>query len=177
MNIPVRQRDVAGWIRLRLDAFISSRRRLLILGLSSTLVGILLAASFQFISDHRWYWSVAPFMCVVVMLAAAFGGLLVGRTFARTHNTQLWMVIVGTILCLVWIATGILAASLGALGMYQLPLVAGHVGWDNYADSVLFSGSQVRFLQITAGTGFIGGVALGLGLARRRVSAMLSLSK
>ena len=152
------------------------KRRLLILGLSSTLVGILLAASFQFVNDHRWYWSVAPFLCVVVILAAALGGLVVGRTFARTHNTRLWMVAVGTLLGFVWIGTGILAASLGALGMYQLPLVEGHVGWDTYSDSFLFSGSHIRFLQIAAGTGFTGGVSLGLGLAWKRVSAVLSLN-
>lgn len=159
---------------LKLGVFASRKRRLLILAFSSTLVGILLAASFQFINDHRWYWSIAPFLCVVVMLAAAFGGLLIGRIFARTGNTQLWMVTVGTMLGIVWIATGILAASLGALGMYQLPLLEGHIGWDTYSDSLLFSGSHVRFLQIAAGTGFIGGVTLGLGLALRRVTAILS---
>ena len=115
----------------------------------------------------------APFMCVVVMLAATFGGLLIGRNFARTHDIRLGMVTVGTLLCLIWIATGILAASLGALGMYQIPFVEGHVGWDSYSDSFLFSGSPVRFLQITAGTGFIGGVTLGLALTRRRISSLL----
>ena len=152
------------------------RRKLLVLGLSSALVGILLAASFQFVSDHRWFWSAAPFLCVVVMLAAALGGLLIGRTFARAANTSLWLVTVGTLLGLVWMATGVLAASLGALGMYQLPLVDNHLGWDTYPDSFLFSGSQLRFLQIAAGTGFMGGVALGLGLAWRRVSTLLSLT-
>ena len=86
------------------------------------------------------------------------------------------MVAVGTLLGFVWIGTGILAASLGALGMYQLPLVEGHVGWDTYSDSFLFSGSHIRFLQIAAGTGFTGGVSLGLGLAWKRVSAVLSLN-
>ena len=154
----------------------SRRRKLLALGLSSALVGILLAASFQFVSDHRWYWSAAPLLCVVVMLAAALGGLLVGRTFARAANTSLWMVTVGALLGLVWMGTGVLAAILGALGMYQLPLVHNHLGWDTYSDSFLFSGSQVRFLQIAAGTGFMGGVALGLGLAWRRVSTLLSMT-
>ena len=152
------------------------KRRLLIVGLSSAIVGILLAASFQFVNDHRWYWSVAPFLCLVVVLTAGLGGLMVGRTFARTYNTRLWMVAVGTLLGFVWIATGILAASLGALGMYHLPLVEGHVGWDTYSDSFLFSGSHIRFLQIAAGTGFTGGVALGLGLAWKRVSAVLPLN-
>ena len=160
-------------IVFRLRAFMLRRNSLLTLGISSTLVGILIAASFQFVSDHRWYWTVAPFLCLVVMLAATFGGLLIGRNFAGTHNIRLWMVTVGTLLCLIWIATGILAASLGALGMYQIPFVEGHVGWDTYSDSFLFSGSPVRFLQITAGTGFIGGVTLGLGLTRRIISSML----
>ena len=153
----------------------SRKRTLLILGLSSAFVGVLLAASFQFISDHRWYWNIAPFLCVVVLVGTILGGLLVGRSLARTQNTSLWMVAAGGLLGIVWIATGILAASLGALGMYQVPLLEGHIGWDTYSETLLFSGSHIRFLQIAAGTGFTGGVAVGLGLGWKRVSARLSL--
>jgi len=177
MNILVKKKDMVARTRLISRIFASRKNRLLTLGLSSTLVGILLVASFQFVNDHRWYWSVAPFLCMLAILAATFGGLLIGRTFSRTQSTQLWMVIVAALLCIIWGATGILAASLGALGMYQLPSVAGHVGWDTYSDSFLFSGSHVRFLQIAVGTGFIGGVTLGLGLVWRRVSAAISMSR
>ena len=159
-----------------MDVIKSRKRKFLILGLFCALAGILLAASFQFTSDHRWFWSVAPLICVVAMLGTAFGGLLVGRCLARARITNLWMVTVGTLLGVVWLSSGSLAASLGALGMYQLPLVEGHVGWDTYSNSLLFSGSHIRLLQIAAGTGFIGGVGLGLGLAWKRVSAVLSLT-
>jgi hypothetical protein len=86
------------------------------------------------------------------------------------------MVVVGALLGFVWMAAGILATVLGALGMSYLPGVEGHVGWATYSDDFLFSGAHIRFLQIAAGTGFMGGVALGLGLAWKRVSAVLSLN-
>ena len=152
----------------------SRRTKLLALGASSTLAGLLLAASFQFISDHRWYWNTAPLLCVLVLLGTVFGGFLVGRSLAGARNTRLWVVVVGALLGFVWLATGILAAVLGALGMCYVPGVEGHVGWETYSSSFLFSGAPIRFLQIASGTGFIAGAAVGFGLAWRRVSAALS---
>jgi len=151
----------------------SRKRRILAIGLVSALVGILIVAAFQFIHDHRWYWSVAPFLCVVATLTATFGGLLIGRTFSRTQSTQLWMVIIAALLFFIWVITGMLAASLGALGMSQLPSIVGYIGWETYTDTLLFSGAHIRFLQIAVGTGFIGGIMLGLGLAWRRVSSLM----
>ena len=160
--------------RLKLGFLTSKKYILLISGLSCTIIVIILATSFQFTNDHRWYWAVAPFVCVVVMIIAAFGGLLVGRSFARSVNTSLWMIAVGTLLGLIWIITGTLAASLGALGMYQLPLIEYHLGWDTYSSSFVFNGS-IRFLQLAAGTGFMSGLVFGLGWARRQVSDVLLL--
>jgi hypothetical protein len=37
---------------------------------------------------------------------------------------------------------------------------------------VWFSGSHIRFLQSAAGTGLIGGVAIGMGLALKRLPAL-----
>ena len=154
----------------------SRRRRLLALGLSTALAGILLVASFQFVDDHRWFWNIAPFVCVGVFLATMFGGTLVGLALARTQHTRLWIVAVGAVLGLVWMATGILAAVLSTWSMFNLPGVEEHVGFATYPDSFLFSGAHIRFLQTTAGTGFIGGVAVGLGLAWKRVSGLLEAS-
>jgi len=151
----------------------SGKRRLLILGLSSALVGFLLVASFQFISDHRWYWNVAPLVCIVALLAMVVGGLFLGRSLARAQRTRLWLVSVGSILGIVWTGTGTLAAVLGALGMSHLPGTEGPIGWETYVSGLLFDGAHIRFLQIAAGTGFIGGVALGFGLAWRRVLGVL----
>ena len=103
-------------IRQRLGFLASRRTKLLALGASSTLAGLLLAASFQFISDHRWYWNTAPLLCVLVLLGTVFGGFLVGRSLAGARNTCLWVVSIGALLGFVWLATGILAAVLGALG-------------------------------------------------------------
>jgi len=152
---------------------IARRRRLLILGLSSALIGVLLAASFQFISDHRWYWNVAPFVCIVALLATVFGGLSLGRSVATAQRTRLRLVAVGVILGLIWTGTGTLAAVSGALGMSHLPGTAGPIGWETYTTGFLFNGAPIRFLQIAAGTGFIGGVALGFGLTWRRVLGVL----
>lgn len=154
----------------------SRKRRLLILGLSSALVGVLLVASFQFVSDHRWFWNVAPLVCIVALLGTVLGGLLLGISLAKTRHTRLWLVAVGAILGFIWTATGVLATVLGALGMSYLSGIEGHVGWDTYSSGVLFNGAHIRFLQIAAGTGFIGGVALGLGISWRRVSAVMSLN-
>ena len=93
----------------------SRKTKLLALGTSSTLAGLLLAASFQFISDHRWYWNTAPLLCMLVLLGTVFGGFLVGRSLAGARNTCLWVVMIGALLGFLWLATGILAAVLGAL--------------------------------------------------------------
>ena len=176
MDPLVKRKTMIARTWLIFSIFASKRNKLITLGLSSTFFGILTVVSFQFVTDHRWYWNAAPFVCIAAILAATLGGLLIGRTFSRTQSTQLWMVMVAALLCIIWGATGILAASLGALGMYQLPSVVGHIGWDTYSDSFLFSGSHIRFLQIAAGTGFIGGVTLGLGLFWRRVTTAISMS-
>jgi hypothetical protein len=154
----------------------SRKLKLLALGVSSTLAGLVLAGSFQFITDHRWYWAVAPLLCVLVLLGTVFGGLLVGRSLGRSHDTHLWMFVVGIMLGIVWIGTGILATVLGALGMANLPVVQGHVGWDTYSDSSLFTGAPIRFLQIAAGTGFLGGVVVGLSSAWKRLVAALPMT-
>jgi len=161
-------------VRLRLCTLTSKRYALLLLGIACTFTVVILATSFQFTNDHRWYWAVAPLVCVVVMLIAALGGLLIGRSFAKSTNISLWMIIVGTLLGFVWITAGMLAASLGALGMYQLPLIQYHLGWDTYSGSFVFNGS-IRFLQLAAATGFVSGLTLGLGWARRQVSDLLLL--
>jgi len=163
-------------VRLFLNILASRRYRLLMIGLLSAIVGILLVASFQFVNDHRWYWTFAPFLCLVALLASTFGGLLIGHTLSRTQSTHLGMAIIGAFLCFVWVATGILALIMGALGMYELPSVAGHVGWDTYSGNFFFSGSHIRFLQIAAGTGFLGGVTFGLGLVWKRGSSVTTVS-
>jgi len=160
----------------RLGLKATRKLTLLALGISSTLAGLLLAGSFQFINDHRWYWDIAPFLGMLVLLGTVLGGLLVGRSLGRSHDTRLWMVVAGIILGLVWMGTGILATVLGALGMSHLPLVEGPIGWDTYSDGSLFIGAPIRFLQIAAGTGFLGGVVVGLSSAWKHLVAPLPLT-
>jgi hypothetical protein len=148
-----------------------NKRQFMILGLSLAMIGALLAASFQFVYDHRWYWNVAPLICVVVMLAAAFGGFCLGRGLSRTRNRRLWLIVLGGFLVFAWIGTGALATSLSALGMFYLPGVDGHIGWDSYSGTHLFTGSHIRFLQFATATGFVGGLSIGFGLAQKRILA------
>ena len=162
--------------RYRLSVTASRKLKWLALGAASTLVGLLLAGSFQFITDHRWYWDLAPLLCVLILLGTVLGGLLVGRSLGRFHDTRRWMVVAGILLGLVWIGTGTLATVLGALGMSHLSIVQGHVGWDTYSDSSLFTGAPIRFLQIAAGTGFLGGVVVGLSSAWKRLVAALPVA-
>lgn len=176
LHFPVKRGMIGPMTSFRLGVKASRKLRLLALGVSSTLVGLLLAGSFQFITDHRWYWDLAPLLCLVILLGTVFGGLLVGRSLGRSHDTRLWMVVVSILLGLVWMGTGILATVLGALGMSQLTIIQGHVGWDTYSDGSLFTGAPIRFLQIAAGTGFLGGVVVGLSSAWKRFLAVLPLA-
>lgn len=176
LQVAAKRRMIVTMTWYRLGAKASRRLRLLALGVLSTLGGLILAGSFQFITDHRWYWDVAPFLCMLVLLGTVFGGLLVGRSLGKSHDTHLWMVVVGILLGTVWMGTGILATVLGALGMSHLPIVHGHIGWDTYSDSSLFTGAPIRFLQIAAGTGFLGGVVVGLSSAWKRLVAALPVA-
>jgi hypothetical protein len=175
LHFAARRRMIVTMTRYRFGVKASRRLTLLALGVSSTLVGLILAGSFQFITDHRWYWDLAPLLCLVILLGTVLGGLLVGRSLGRTLNTRLWMVVVGILLGLVWIGTGTLATVLGALGMCHLSIIHGHIGWDTYSSSELFTGAPIRFLQIAAGTGFLGGVVVGLSSAWKRLLAALPL--
>ena len=152
------------------NTVVTRRRRILIVGASLALVGAVLAGSFQFVDDHRWYWSAAPVVCLIVVLAAACGGFLVGQSLRSDHNQRLWLIVAGSLFGVAWLGTGVLASSLAALGMLQYaPAVEGQVGWDSYTSAVLFNASHIRLLQSAAGSGLIGGIAVGLGLALRKV--------
>ncbi len=176
LHVAAKRGMIVAMTRYRLSVTALRRLKWLALGVASTLVGLLLAGSFQFITDHRWYWDVAPLLCVLILLGTVLGGLLVGRTLGRSHDTRRWMVVVGGLLGLVWIGTGTLATVLGALGMFHLSIVQGHIGWDTYSNSSLFTGAPIRFLQIAAGTGFLGGVVVGLSSAWKRLLAVLTLA-
>ena len=149
-------------------------KKLLFPGICVAFIGILLVASFQFIDDHRWFWNVAPFICLIVLASTAAGSMLVGHSLSQNQNRRLWLVIIGTFIGLACIGTGILASGLSALGMYYLPTIEGHIGWDSYASSFLFSGSQLRFLQFAVASGLIGGFFISFGLARKRIPAIAS---
>jgi len=147
------------------------RRRALATGAFLAFVGILLAASFQFVDDHGWYWTAAPIVSLVVVFAAAFGGFLVGHGLRRGHNPRLWLIAAGGLLGVAWLGTSGLASVLAALGMSSY-LPGDPIGWESYTGAVWFSGSHIRFLQSAAGTGLIGGVAIGMGLALKRLPAL-----
>jgi len=143
-------------------------------GISVAFIGILIAASFQFIDNHSWFWNVAPFICLLVLVATVSGSLLVGYSISRNQDRRLWLIIIGAFIGVVCIGTGILASGLAALGMYYLPSGGSHIGFDSYTSSFLFSGSQIRFLQFAVASGLLGGFFISFGLARKSALGVTS---
>ena len=132
------------------------------------MVGILLAVSFHLVDNHRWYWNRANILGVVGLLTAALGGFLVGHNLARTQKRRLWLVVVGGILGLTWIASGIMAVSLGLLGMGYFAPSDSYVSWDNYCGDYVVGYYHIWSLQAATLTGLIGGFSTGFGLAPKR---------
>ena len=151
----------------RIWSRLTHRQRLLLLGALLALVGIDLASSFQFIDNHRWYWTYAPVVCVVVLCSVGLGGWLVGHSLSLGQIRRLWLALLGSILGLGWLGLGALAAILAAIGMYNLPAADIHIGWDSYVSGYMLRSFNISFLQLAAVTGVLGGFAVGLGLASR----------
>jgi hypothetical protein len=148
---------------------LTHRQRLLLLGAFIALAGIVLASSFQFIQDHRWYWANAPLVCVVALASVALGGWLMGHSLSLGQVRRLWLAVLGSVLGLGWLGLGTLAAILAAIGMYNLPAAEAYIGWDSYVSGYMLRSFDISFLQLAAVTGVLGGFAVGLGLAARRL--------
>jgi hypothetical protein len=159
---------------LKLSAFAGNKRKIIALGVILAFIGILLSSSFQFIDNHKWYWTTAPVVCGIVLLFAACGGLLVGHGISRGRDRRLWLSAIGGVLGIGWIGTGILAAGLAALGMYYLPMGESNIGWDSYSAGYFIRSFNISFLQLATVTGVLSGFAVGLGLAVKRFWALTS---
>ena len=155
---------------------LTHRQKLALLGASVALVGVVLASSFQFIQDQRWYWTYAPVVCVVILASVGLGGWLVGHSLSLGQIRRLWLALLGSILGLGWLGLGTLAAILAAIGMYNLPAADVHIGWDSYVTGYRLRSFDISFLQLAAVTGVLGGFAVGLGLALNRLRAPRALS-
>jgi hypothetical protein len=143
-------------------------RKLLVLGTALGLVGILLAVSFHFTDNHRWYWSTAPAaLCVVSILCAAWGGFLLGRGASQRGERHLALAVFGGLLGLVCLVSGTAAFSLVFLAKNYF---AGDdwVGWDTYAGDYLVGWFHIRLLQLSVLAGLVGGFSGGLGLPSKR---------
>ncbi len=149
-------------------------RKTLVLGLFLGLVSTLLVTSFYFAENHRWYWSVAPLIGVVIVLSAAAGGLLIGHSLAGTQERRLWLVGLGGALGLACIASGTVAASLGFLGMNLLP--DGYISWGSYSSQYLVGWVDITLLQFAAATGILGGFSVGFGLSPKSIVEMKLLA-
>lgn len=153
----------------RIYSRLTHRQRLLLLGGFLALVGVVLASSFQFIDNHRWYWSYAPLVCLVVLGSVGLGGWLVGHSLSLGQIRRRWLAGLGSVLGLGWLGLGALAALLAAIGMYNLPAAGTYIGWDSYVSGYMLRSFDISFLQLAAVTGVLGGFAVGLGLAARRL--------
>ena len=143
-------------------------QRLLALGVFLVIVSIFLALSFQFFDNHRWYWNAAHILCLFGILLAASGGLLVGHNIARKRKRRIWLAVLGSILGLAWIVSGIVAVNLTFLGMDYFNAGDGYIGWDSYHGDYLVGWYNIRLFQLATLTGLLGGFATGVGLAPKR---------
>jgi len=150
---------------------LTHRHKLLLLGAFIALAGVVLASSFQFIQDQRWYWTYAPVVCLVVLASVVLGGWLVGHSLSLGQIRRLWLAVLGSVLGLGWLGLGTLAAILAAIGMYNLPGAEARIAWDTYVSGYMLRSFNISFLQLAAVTGVLGGFSLGLGLALRHLRA------
>ena len=141
------------------------REKLLALGALLTFVAILVAVSLQILDSHKWYWNAGYALSVVVVLSAATGGFLVGNRLPRAPKRRLWLVAVGGILGLAWVASGVMAVSLAFLGMNYFAFSDAPVGWGHYYGDYLAGWYHIRFLQLATLAGLLGGLSIGYGLA------------
>jgi len=147
----------------KLHAAGKENNRLLILGLLSGFIATLLVTSFYFIDNHEWYWHIAPIIGALIIIFAASGGLLIGHSLAGTQERRLWLVGLGGVLGLAWIASGTVAAALGFLGMNYLP--HGYIGWASYSSGYMVGWVDLSLLQFATATGLLGGFCVGFGFA------------
>ena len=142
----------------------------LVLGLFLALTAAFLSASFLFVSDHRWYWAVAPLPCIVALLSALFGGLLLGRAPRRSTRSGTWMIVLGGLLVAAWFGAGVANLTLSVLGMDQFSGLDGPLGWSNYRGDYLVGWYAIRSLQLAVVVGLVGGYFIASGRARERGS-------
>ena len=146
-------------------------QRLFALGVFLALVGILMAASFYFVDNHRWYWNAVPILCVLGILSAASGGFLIGRSLVQTHKRRLWLVVLGGTLGLAWIASSITAVGFAFSGMNYFPAGDSYISWDSYHGDYLVGYYHIWSLQAATLTGLLGGFSIGFGSAPKRKEA------
>ena len=137
-----------------------TKRRLLALGILLALVGIVIAVSFQFVGNHRWYWNAAPLYSAIAILAAASGGFLIAYSITPSRERRLWYLIPGSFLGIAWIMIGIFAFGLAFAGMNYFSGDA-YIDWDSYHGDYLLGGFNIRALQLAVVAGLPGGFLCG----------------
>ena len=143
----------------------SRRGQMLVaLGAILALAGILLAASFEFVDNHAWYWNAPHILCIVTLLAGGFGSFLLGDRVAPKR--RVWLVVLGGILGLAWVLLGLLAFSFTFLAANYF---AGdsYLSWDSYHGDYQVGWYHIRALQAATTAGVIGGFLTGFGWARK----------
>ena len=140
----------------------------LILGLFLALTAAFMSASFLFVTDHRWYWAVAPLPCIVALLSAGLGGLLLGRAPRRSAGRSIWMLVLGGLLGVAWVGAAAASLSLSVLGMNYFQGFETPVGWSDYSGDYLVGWYAIRSLQFAVVVGLLAGYFIASGRARER---------
>jgi hypothetical protein len=140
-------------------------KKLLAIGILLALVSIVIAVSFQFINNHRWYWNAAPLYSIIVMLAAASGGFLVAYSLTLLQERNLWLLIPAGVFGLAWLIIGISAFGLAFPSMNYFSGDT-NIGWSNYYGDYLIGWFNIRALQLSVVAGLLGGFLLGRALRK-----------
>jgi len=149
-------------------------KRILLLCLATllALVGIVLAISFQFVDNHRWYWNMTYVICGLGVLSASSGGFLAGRNLTGNRKRRIWLALIGAILLVAWSAGSILAIGLAYTAMNYFSNDMSLINWDSYRGDYAVGLYHIRSLQLAVAAGLLGGFLLGLGLAPVRTDKL-----
>jgi len=145
-------------------------KRILLLCLATLLaiVSVMLAVSFQFVDDHRWYWGMAHFICGLGILSAASAGFLAGRNLIWNRKRRIWLVFIGVIPLVAWIAGSISAEGLAYAAMDYFSNDMTSINWNSYRGDYVVGMYHIRSFQLAVTAGLLGGFLSGFGLAPTR---------
>jgi hypothetical protein len=150
------------------------KKRILLLCLATllALISVILATSFQFVDNHRWYWNTAHVICGLGVLSATSAGFLAGRNLIWDRKRRIWLVFIGAIPLVAWIMGSILAVVLeyAAMNYFSNDMIL--INWNSYQGDYVVGLYHIRSLQLAVTAGLLGGFLSGFGLAPANIDRL-----